>query len=293
MICKNCGKEIADNSRFCTLCGAKQEEQSTPAVEIPVQSEVPVQNVAPAQNEAPISQNVPQQDKAQFDNTTPAQTVVDPVGQPAGTPFQPMAQGGKKFDFKKYLPMIIGIAVAVVVVVIAVISVVSIVSNSGAKGAVNRFVDAVNDYDAEGILECSVDSWFLDEDDFKDVVEVLDDSFDDFKDADFEIDVEFKSEKDITDDDSENEDKTWKEAYQEYLEETDNYDDQEVEAVKEVRVKLTCDYDKDYKVLSEGDEEELEDIKKFTCLKIDGDWYILDNFFSSGIIIGLRIKNLY
>ena len=254
MFCQNCGKQLSDNSKFCPACGAKQD----------VQKEVPVQTT--------VNPGV------QYNGYSVNQVTI------------PENNSNKKNNLVGKIAVL---ALAVVVLVVGIILVVNIVSNSGAKGAVNRFVDAVNDYDAEGILECSVDSWFLDEDDFKDVVEVLDDSFDDFKDADFEIDVEFKSEKDITDDDSENEDKTWKEAYQEYLEETDNYDDQEVDAVKEVRVKLTCDYDKDYKVLSEGDEEELEDIKKFTCLKIDGDWYILDNFFSSGIIIGLRIKNLY
>ncbi|MGN1131420.1 MAG: zinc-ribbon domain-containing protein, partial [Ruminococcus sp.] len=239
MICKNCGKEIADNSRFCTLCGAKQEEQSTPAVEAPVQSEVPAQNVAPAQNEAPAqnvppvqnevpvqneapaSGNVPPQGTAPFGNTAPAQTVVDPVGQPAGAPFQPTAPGAKKFDFKKYLPIIIGAVVAVVVVVIAVIAVVNIVSNSGVKGVVNRMEDAINDKDTEKLKECYPDfvseEMDVDEDDLESALGIMDG-------YDVKVDMEVVDEEDITDEDYDYDDTmTWAEYIQENY--ADNYVD--------------------------------------------------------------------
>ena len=273
MICKNCGKEIADNSRFCTLCGAKQEEQSTPAVEIPVQSEVPVQNVAPAQNEAPISQNVPPQDTAQFDNTTPAQTVVDPVGQPAGTPFQPMAQGGKKFDFKKYLPMIIGIAVAVVVVVIAVISVVSIVSNSGVNGVVNRMEDAINHKDTEKLKECYPD--FVSEE-----MDVDTDSIDSalglIDGFDVDVDFEVVDEEDVTDEDYDD-NVTWAEYIQDsYADNYSDYDYEDIDAIEKVTVKMSFDFDNslaDYLTDSLSSSKQEQEL---TCVKVDGDWYVFD-----------------
>ena len=36
MFCKNCGKEIADDTKFCSFCGASQVESDTPKVETPV-----------------------------------------------------------------------------------------------------------------------------------------------------------------------------------------------------------------------------------------------------------------
>ena len=238
MFCQNCGKPLSDNTKFCPACGAKQD----------VQQEVPVQTTA---------------------------THGD---QPNGYPVNQAPMPANNPNKKSNLGVKITVLVAVVAVVVAgAIIAVSVFSNMGAKSAVNRFVDAINDYDAEEAVECFAYSQFLDEDYLEDEVDDYDDNFDDMKDADFEIDVEFKSEKDITDDDCDHdEDQTWKEYYQESCEETDNYDDQEVQAVKEVRVKLTCDYDEDYEDDVEDDVEDIEDKDEFTCIKIDGDWYILE-----------------
>ena len=243
MFCKNCGKELPDNSKFCPGCGAKQD----------LQQEVP------------------------------AQTTVNPVGQSNGYSVKSVTTAVKDSGEKAVNAIknsgnkFVVALVAVVVLIVGIMLVVNLVSNSGAKGAVNRYIDAINDYDAEEAVECFAFSQFLDEDYIEDAVDDYDDNFDDMKDADFEIDVEFKGEKDITDDDCDHdEDQTWKEYYQESCEETDNYDDQEVQAVKEVRVKLTCDYDKDYKDDVKNNADGWESRKKFTCLKIDGDWYVFD-----------------
>lgn len=275
MICKNCGKEIADNSRFCTLCGAKQEEQSTPAVEAPVQSEVPVQNVAPAQNEAPISENVPPQDTAPFDNTTPAQTVVDPVGQPTGVPYQPTAPVAKKFDFKKYLPMLIAIAGGVVAVIIVVCVVVNIVSNSGVKGVVNRMEDAINDKDTDKFKELYPD--FVSEE-----MDVDTDSIDSalglIDGFDVDVDFEVVDEEDITDEEYEYDDSmTWAEYIQEYY--ADNYieyDDEDVDAVSKVTVKMEMDFDNGIANALAGALTDSAEEQEMTFVKVDGDWYVFD-----------------
>ena len=241
MFCQNCGKELPNNTEYCTACGAKQDLQQG----------------------------------------TPAQTTVNPVGQSNGYSVNSVTSAVKDSGEKAVNAiknsgnkLVIAIA-AVVVLIIGIVLVVSIVSNSGAKGAVNRYIDAINDYDAEDAVECIAKNLFLDENDFEDKVVDLDDDFDELKDADFEIDVEIKGDKDITEREySDYSDMTWQEYYQGELEDEDGYDDQEVQAVKEVRVKINCDYDEDYEDDVERDADRCEDRKRFTCIKIDGDWYV-------------------
>ena len=239
MFCQNCGKELPNNTEYCTACGAKQDLQQG----------------------------------------TPAQTTVNPVGQSNGYSVNSVTSAVKDSGEKAVNAiknsgnkLVIAIA-AVVVLIIGIVLVVSIVSNSGAKGAVNRYIDAINDYDAEDAVECIAKNLFLDEDDFEKEVVDRDDDFDNLKDSDFEIDVEIKGDKDITEREY-SDGETYKERYQELCEKEDEYDDQEVQAVKEVRVKITCDYDKDYKDDVERIADRCEDRKRFTCIKIDGDWYV-------------------
>ena len=98
MFCKNCGKEIADGSKFCTQCGYRTEsapdvpgvpaEQpvapAVPVVEQPVVQEVPVTPAAPVA-EQPVVQEVP---------VTPVAPVVEqPVVQEVPvTPVAPVAE---------------------------------------------------------------------------------------------------------------------------------------------------------------------------------------------------------
>lgn len=268
MFCQNCGKQLSDNSKFCPACGAKQD----------VQQEVPVQTTA-THGDQPNGYPVNQVSQ-EVGQEVPVQTTVNPGVQPNGYPVNQAPMPANNPNKKSNLGVKITVLVAVVAVLVAgAIIAVSVFSNMGAKGAVNRLVDAFNDCDMEKIIDCTAYSLFLDEDDYEDALDAFgeyEDKFDVIKDADVEIDVEFKSEKDITDDDCDyDEDQTWKEFYQESFEETDNYDDQEVQAVKELRVKLTCDYDEDYEDEVEDTLDGIEDTEKFTCIKIDGDWYLL------------------
>ena len=50
MFCKNCGKELANDAKFCDACGATM---AAPAVETPVQ-QAPVQQVSVQQ--VPVEQ---------------------------------------------------------------------------------------------------------------------------------------------------------------------------------------------------------------------------------------------
>ncbi|MGN1125976.1 MAG: zinc ribbon domain-containing protein [Ruminococcus sp.] len=238
MFCQNCGKELPDNSSFCTSCGAKQDVQNSP-----VQNEVP------------------------------AQTTVDSVGQSTGYTVNSDTTPVNNSNQNNNLVVKIAVAAAaVVVLVVGVILVISLISNTGAKGVINRMEDAINDCDAEKSVECYDYSLFLDEDGFDDAVDGVDDAYDSIKDADFDVDFEVKSDKDITEDDCDyDDDMTWQEYLQGRYEDMDEYDDQEVDAVKEVRVRATCDYDDDDEDV-EDFADEMKDTKKFYCVKIDGDW---------------------
>lgn len=56
MFCHNCGKEIAENSTFCTWCGSKQEAVAS---SVPVPSETPRSNLAPAPEQPVTSVPLP------------------------------------------------------------------------------------------------------------------------------------------------------------------------------------------------------------------------------------------
>lgn len=48
MFCNNCGKEIAENTKFCNHCGASQEAAPAPVQQVPVATPAP--QTAPAKN---------------------------------------------------------------------------------------------------------------------------------------------------------------------------------------------------------------------------------------------------
>lgn len=53
MICMNCGKEVADGTRFCTECGAPMQPQQPPMYQQPYQQQY--QPYRQENNEAPVS----------------------------------------------------------------------------------------------------------------------------------------------------------------------------------------------------------------------------------------------
>ncbi len=90
MICKKCGAQLEDNSKFCGVCGATMEE--VPTTDIPTTNifnmGAPVQPATPAQPAAPApaapAQPAP---AAPMPEVTPAQPAVAP--QPIVEPIQP------------------------------------------------------------------------------------------------------------------------------------------------------------------------------------------------------------
>lgn len=156
MKCRACGNEIADDSLFCTFCGAKVEEmQNAPneqqnvtdntdevnleegivknmmeqeAAEASAEAEQPVQQEAPAEAEQPVQQEAPAEAEQPAKPETPAQPVqsetpVQPV-QPTqqyeapqqGAQPNTAATAKSKTNF-----LTIGIIVVLIIVVIAAI----------------------------------------------------------------------------------------------------------------------------------------------------------------------------
>ncbi|MDR1185225.1 MAG: zinc-ribbon domain-containing protein, partial [Coriobacteriales bacterium] len=87
MICSTCGREIVDESKFCTYCGAHVElapaqEPTTPAEPAPAQEPtIPVESVPAQEPTAP----------AEFAGTPDTSSTVDSSVQPQGGIFSPPA----------------------------------------------------------------------------------------------------------------------------------------------------------------------------------------------------------
>ena len=75
MYCSSCGKEIAENMKFCTQCGASVAPAAAPPVQQPVQ-QAPVQPVQQAAQQVPVEQ--PQQAYVPPQQIAPVQPVVAP-----------------------------------------------------------------------------------------------------------------------------------------------------------------------------------------------------------------------
>ncbi len=120
MICKKCGEEIADDSKFCPVCGAKIEAEA--AVEAPVETpaEAPVETPAEAAADAP----------AEVAKETPAETQAAPAVEPVPTTVDPTvamkASGKKVLDVLRKVPAKVwGIAVAAILAIIVICNIVS------------------------------------------------------------------------------------------------------------------------------------------------------------------------
>lgn len=314
MICKNCGSENPNGAKFCAKCGKKIEmsnpvqqnniPENNPQQNSVAQNSVPQNNVqqnniphnyvhqnsnpqgaqvhqnnAP-QNNVPNNYNpqggmpqgnfqpqngMPQKGVPQYNNV-PNQTVIDPVtGQPV-----------KNNNFKKHLPLIIGIAGGVVAVIIAVVIVFSVIGNSGINGVLNNLEDGINDKDVESIKKCVPEFMVKDMDISQ---SDIDDMFGVSDKYSFEIDFDVKSEEDVTDSNcSEANNYTWKEYIQDRYEDYDGYDGGEVEEVTKAKVKYDIDFDNDTAnaiagLASLGENDLTKDIY---FVKYDGSWYLYD-----------------
>lgn len=209
---------------------------------------------------------MPQNGVPQYNNV-PNQTVIDPVtGQPV-----------KNNNFKKHLPLIIGIAGGVVAVIIAVVIVFSVIGNSGINGVLNNLEDGINDKDVESIKKCVPEFMVKDMNVSQKDVENL---FGVSNDYDIDVHFDIKSEEDVTDSMcSDAKDYTWKEYIQDKYEEYSGYDGGEVEEVTKAKVEYDIDFDNDLANAAAALASSLSDesaTKDIYFVKYDGSWYLYD-----------------
>ena len=201
-----------------------------------------------------------------FPNQGVNQTVIDPItGQPV-----------KNNNFKKHLPLILGIAGGVVAVIVAIVIVFSVIGNSGINGVLNNLEDGINDKDVNSIKKC-VPSFMVKDMDISQ--SDIDDMFGVSDKYSFEINFDVKSEEDVTDSNcSEANNYTWKEYIQDRYENYDGYDGGEVEEVTKAKVKYDIDFDNDTAnaiagLASLGEDDLTKDIY---FVKYDGSWYLFE-----------------
>lgn len=279
MYCKNCGKELADGTRFCTACGAAQEQKTTQAEPTaPKEEAQPVQTKPEAENTQadkepvqykPLTGQAPPQNQptaGQVPPQTPGQT---PYQAPGQTPFQPAPE---KKKINKNILILWGVAVVVVIAII--IGAVVIFSGTGIKGVVNKMEKGINNRDAEALVDIYPEFMFEDDDARDDSIDSMQDTLDEFDDIDAKVSITIKREKDVTDKDY-FDDETYQEYYQELLE--DSYDDFDGEIKEVAEVKLDMEYDFDEDEAEDYIAEALEDGESQTAYfgKIDGKWYPL------------------
>ena len=91
MICKSCGKEIEDGSKFCTYCGAAQvameaEAEETPAQQSVAQSTPEAPSYGMPAPGAPMPASAPMPAAAPVPSTAPAQSAYSGFQQPGSAP---------------------------------------------------------------------------------------------------------------------------------------------------------------------------------------------------------------
>ena len=67
MFCKNCGREIPENARFCGGCGTPVSRPE----EIPVQPESPAEPIVPPAEPVPAAPQEPREPEEPRENTPP------------------------------------------------------------------------------------------------------------------------------------------------------------------------------------------------------------------------------
>lgn len=95
MFCKNCGKELPENAKFCSSCGspvAAPEPQDPPAGrEAPVEPVIPMEPETPAEPETPVGETVIPDPAATGEPSTPGEI---PVLEDPAAALEPADTGG-------------------------------------------------------------------------------------------------------------------------------------------------------------------------------------------------------
>lgn len=280
MICKNCGLEIQDDSKFCNHCGAEQivskpkEEVAQPELDPQEQDVVTPEPEEKSQEDVVESQdNIPQTQQVEPRQAESTESVEPNEPQQSETEsqpsmFQPMIDTIKGIDFKKLnpknnpKPTIIAGSVVAIFIVCAVIF--NIIFSGGVEGLVDKMEDAINEKNSKLAMEC--------------YPEFMHNGLDNIGEVNYlsnlgvEVDLDIISEKDVTDEDYDYDSSyTWKKYVENYYSDFSGYDGEVVQKVEKVTVKLEMDTDIDFLDSFVDMQDSTEEL---TVVKLDGDWYI-------------------
>lgn len=210
MFCTSCGKEIDNDSNFCTYCGAKQIEEKPAAAD--VSKDVPIEPVREADESVsndsytdlphPVTPNGGGMVTTSTDPNPVTPPVYEPKPAPSVNPEIP--DSGNNTRKKKSSFLLVG-AIAVVAILLALLL-------FGGKGGYKDYRQLVKDYytaiykkDFNALLKCydKEDQKDMKEDkeDYKDELKEIKDEYDDLYDRGWYKKVKIKSRSKIDEDD--------------------------------------------------------------------------------------------
>lgn len=293
MVCKNCGKELPEGTKFCVSCGkpcgetapqtaapqmdaaaegAKEASEAvTPAAETP-KTEAPKEAEAPKVEEASKEAEAPKAAEAPKTAEAPKAAEV-PVAAANGD--KPQAAGS---DNVKKLACIGGIAVVALVLLIVLCN---LMFGSSPKKAFKAYVSGQYSCDFKKVLNNSIASKkalkaldLYDEDDYEDEYEDLKDYYEDLKDDWKDDDIKYKVSIDIKDVEKiKKGDREFKWA-KEFMEDYYDCDADKIKQFAIVEARVKAEYYED------GDRDKDYDVDtgrtQYLLVKIGGDWYVTE-----------------
>lgn len=262
MVCKNCGKELPEGTKFCTSCGTSCEEtasqSATPQAEVAAEGTKEASETVTPAAEAPKEAEAPK-----------AEAPKDAV---AANSDKPQAAGS---DNVKKLACIGGIAVVALVLLIVLCN---LMFGSSPKKAFKACVTAQYSCDFKKLWNNSITSKkaqkaldLYDKDDYEDDYEDLKDYYEDLKEDRKDDDIKYKVSVDIKDVEKiKKGDREFKWA-KEFMEDYYDCDADKIKQFAIVEARIKAEYYED------GDRDKDYDVDtgrtQYLMIKIGGDWY--------------------
>ncbi|MCM1193050.1 MAG: zinc ribbon domain-containing protein [Butyrivibrio sp.] len=275
MVCKNCGKELPEGTKFCTSCGTPCEEAApqTAASQADAAAEgvkAASETVTPA--EAPKAEET----KAASEAVTPAAEVQKAAEAPKAA-----TAGGEKPQAGADMKKLACIGGAAVVVLVLLIVFCNLIFGSSPKKAFKAYVTGQYTCDYKKILNNSIYTKkamkaldLYDKDDYEDDLEDLKDYYEDLKDDWKDDGIKYKVSIDVKDVEKiKKSDREFKWA-KEFMEDYYDCDADKIKQFAIVEARVKAEYYED------GDRDKDNDVDtgrtQYLLVKIGGDWYMTE-----------------
>lgn len=264
MVCKNCGKELPEGTKFCVSCGKPCEEAAPQAAA--TQADAAAQGTAEASETVTPAAEAPKAEEAPKAAEAPTAAANGDKPQAAGP------------DNVKKLVCIGGIAVVALVLLIVLCN---LMFGSSPKKAFKAYVSGQYSCDFKKVLNNSIASKkalkaldLYDEDDYEDEYEDLKDYYEDRKEDWKDDDIKYKVSIDIKDVEKiKKSDREFKWA-KEFMEDYYDCDADKIKQFAIVEARIKAEYYED------GDRDKDYDVDtgrtQYLLVKIGGDWYMTE-----------------